>query len=112
MGIPMDPGGSGAFAGRRVAITGASGSLGLALLRAFHGCGATLVALTTRVEPLELTTSDGNPIALGSACNMHNVPRAPGPRSERTDLNYACSHGEPYACGRDLRRARMKLGDG
>ena len=29
---PMDPGRSRAFAGRRVAITGASGSLGLALL--------------------------------------------------------------------------------
>jgi NAD(P)-dependent dehydrogenase (short-subunit alcohol dehydrogenase family) len=61
---PMDPGRSRAFAGRRVAITGASGSLGLALLRAFHGCGASLVALTTRVEPLELSTSDGTPIAL------------------------------------------------
>jgi NAD(P)-dependent dehydrogenase (short-subunit alcohol dehydrogenase family) len=34
------------------------------LLRSFYGCGASLVALTTRAEPLELTTSDGNPIAL------------------------------------------------
>ena len=64
METPMDPGCSRAFSGRRIAITGASGSLGLELLRAFHGCGASLVALTTRVEPLELTTSDGNPIAL------------------------------------------------
>jgi NAD(P)-dependent dehydrogenase (short-subunit alcohol dehydrogenase family) len=64
MGIPMDPGGSGAFAGRRVAITGASGSLGMELLRSFHGCGASLVALTTRAEPLELRTADGDPIAL------------------------------------------------
>ena len=64
MGIPMDPGGSGAFAGRRVAITGASGSLGMELLRSFHGCGASLVALTTRAEPLELRTIDGDPIAL------------------------------------------------
>ena len=64
MGIPTDPGLSRAFAGRRVAITGASGSLGVALVRAFHGCGANLVALTTRAGPLELGTSDGDPIAL------------------------------------------------
>ena len=64
MGSPMDPGGSGAFAGRRVAITGASGSLGMELLRSFHGCGASLVALTTRAEPLDLRTSEGDPIAL------------------------------------------------
>lgn len=61
---PMDPGCSRAFAGRRVAITGASGSLGVELLRCFHGCGASLVALTTRAEPLQLATSDGAPIPL------------------------------------------------
>ncbi|MEY4840515.1 MAG: hypothetical protein RLZZ374_1423 [Cyanobacteriota bacterium] len=64
MEIPMDPGCSRAFAGRRVAITGASGSLGVELLRCFHGYGASLVALTTRAEPLELATSDGAPIPL------------------------------------------------
>lgn len=64
MGSPMDPRRSRAFAGRRVAITGASGSLGLELLRCFHGCGASLVALTTRAEPLELRTPAGDPIAL------------------------------------------------
>lgn len=64
METPMDPGCNRAFAGRRVAITGASGSLGVELLRCFHGCGASLVALTTRAEPLELATSDGAPIPL------------------------------------------------
>ena len=64
MGSPMDPRRSRAFAGRRVAITGASGSLGVELLRCFHGCGASLVALTTRAEPLELRTPAGDPIAL------------------------------------------------
>jgi len=64
METPMDPGCSRAFAGRRVAITGASGSLGVELLRCFHGCGASLVALTTRAESLELATSDGAPIPL------------------------------------------------
>ena len=59
----MNPGRSRAFSGRRVAITGASGSLGMELLRAFHGCGASLVALTTSTGPLKLTSSDGQPIA-------------------------------------------------
>ncbi len=60
----MQPGRSSPFAGRRVAITGASGSLGIALLRAFHRCGASLVALTTRSEPLELVAEGGEPIPL------------------------------------------------
>ena len=60
----MGPGFSSPFAGRRVAITGAGGSLGVELLRAFHGCGASLVALTTRAEPLQLTSAAGAPIAL------------------------------------------------
>jgi NAD(P)-dependent dehydrogenase (short-subunit alcohol dehydrogenase family) len=47
-----------------VAITGASGSLGLELLRAFHGCGASLVALTSSAEPLELISAEGDPIPL------------------------------------------------
>ena len=60
----MAPGYSNLYCGRRVAITGAGGSLGLALLRAFHGCGASLVALTSSPEPLALVSAEGDPITL------------------------------------------------
>ena len=60
----MSAGCSSPFAGRRVAITGASGSLGRELLRAFHSCGASLVALTTSSEPLQLMSASGDPIPL------------------------------------------------
>jgi NAD(P)-dependent dehydrogenase (short-subunit alcohol dehydrogenase family) len=52
------------FDGLTVAVTGASGSLGQALLRQLHGQGATLVALTSRGEPLQLSDAEGRPIPL------------------------------------------------
>ena len=47
-----------------VAITGAQGSLGQALLRRWHGRGATLIALTSSSTPLTLKEADGQPIPL------------------------------------------------
>lgn len=47
-----------------VAITGASGALGMALLRQWHRRGATLIALTHREQPLLLQDGDGTPIPL------------------------------------------------
>ena len=47
-----------------VAITGASGALGQALLRAWHQRGARLVALTSSNQPLEVRDSDGQVIPL------------------------------------------------
>lgn len=61
---PMDPGRTSPFALKRVAITGASGSLGVELLRVFHDCGASLVALTSSADPLDLTSANGEPISL------------------------------------------------
>jgi NAD(P)-dependent dehydrogenase (short-subunit alcohol dehydrogenase family) len=52
------------FAGRRVAVTGASGSLGQALLKALHQQGASLIALTSSDAPLELSDSAGDAIPL------------------------------------------------
>ncbi|WP_259738492.1 NAD-dependent epimerase/dehydratase family protein [Synechococcus sp. CS-205] len=52
--------------GRRVAVTGASGALGTALLRALHDQGAELIALTTATEPVVLQDGEGRPIALRS----------------------------------------------
>ena len=47
-----------------VAISGASGSLGRALLRQWHGRGARLIALTSGEEPLELVDGAGQPLPL------------------------------------------------
>ena len=45
-----------------VAITGASGALGQALLRRWHQQGARLIAITSRETPLELLDRAGMPI--------------------------------------------------
>ncbi len=47
-----------------VAITGASGALGQALLRAWHRRGARLIALTSSSNPLEVLDAAGQPIAM------------------------------------------------
>ncbi|MFN9923192.1 MAG: SDR family NAD(P)-dependent oxidoreductase [Cyanobacteriota bacterium] len=47
-----------------VAITGASGALGRALLRRWHDRGARLIALTSSDQPLELVDGTGQPIPL------------------------------------------------
>jgi NAD(P)-dependent dehydrogenase (short-subunit alcohol dehydrogenase family) len=50
-----------------VGITGASGSLGRELLRAWHRRGARLIAFTSTTEPLELADAEGQPIPLRQA---------------------------------------------
>ena len=50
------------FTGRTVAVTGASGSLGQALLQELQQQGAALVALTSGESPLDLRDSSGNAI--------------------------------------------------
>ncbi len=47
-----------------VAVTGASGALGQALLRRWHRRGARLIALTHSPAPLQLAGQDGQPIPL------------------------------------------------
>lgn len=47
-----------------VAVTGASGSLGQALLRRWHAAGAELIALTSGEAPLTLHDNAGEPIPL------------------------------------------------
>ncbi len=51
-----------------VAITGASGALGMALLRQWHRRGAHLIALCHRPQPLELHDDTGQPIPLRQVC--------------------------------------------
>jgi hypothetical protein len=52
------------FHARTVAVTGAGGSLGQALLRQLHEQGASLIALTSSTAPLELLDGNGQPIPL------------------------------------------------
>jgi NAD(P)-dependent dehydrogenase (short-subunit alcohol dehydrogenase family) len=52
------------FRGRTVAVSGAGGSLGQALLRRLHAQGAELVALSSGAAPLALIDDDGQPIPL------------------------------------------------
>lgn len=52
------------FAGRRVAVTGASGSLGQALLQALHQQGAQLIALTSGTNALRILDPNGAVIPL------------------------------------------------
>ena len=47
-----------------VAVTGAGGSFGRALLRRWHARGAQLIALTSGDAPLDLVDSEGHPIPL------------------------------------------------
>ena len=51
-----------------VAVTGASGSLGRALLQALAQQGASLIALTSSSEPLLLVDSGGTAIGLEQVC--------------------------------------------
>ena len=54
--------------GAVVAITGANGALGRALLRRWHERGARLIALTTCEEPLALTDRAGGPLPVRQVC--------------------------------------------
>lgn len=49
-----------------MAVSGARGALGTALLRALHGHGAELMALTSSPEPMTLSDGEDRPIPLRS----------------------------------------------
>lgn len=51
-----------------VAVTGASGALGRALLQRWHRRGANLIALTHSPTPLQLQADDGSAIPLQQLC--------------------------------------------
>ena len=72
--------------GRRVAVTGASGSLGQALLLSLHREGATLVALTSSQTPLELGDPTGQPIALEQVVWQCGQEDALGPLLGQCDI--------------------------
>jgi monoglucosyldiacylglycerol epimerase len=46
--------------GKTIAVTGASGTLGRSLLKHLHSCGAKVIALTSREQPVTITVNGEN----------------------------------------------------
>jgi nucleoside-diphosphate-sugar epimerase len=84
--------------GRTVAITGAGGSLGQALLRRLHRRGDRLIALTSGSTPLELQDAQGDPIPLrqvGWAVGQEEALRSLLAEVDLLVLNHGINvHGE------------------
>ena len=84
-----------------MAITGASGSLGQALLRRLHDCGAQLVALTSSAAPLLVCDRQGAPIPLRQvswSCGQEEQLRAVLNDCDLLVLNHGLnSHGDRSA---------------
>ncbi|MCP9857573.1 MULTISPECIES: NAD-dependent epimerase/dehydratase family protein [unclassified Cyanobium] len=75
-----------------VAITGASGALGQALLRRWHGRGAQLIALCHSQAPLQLAGPDGQPIPLRQVHWQVGQEAALEPLLEQVDV-LVINHG-------------------
>lgn len=101
MAVQAPAAAAGPLAGRRVAVTGASGRLGQALLRRLHAAGATLVALTSRQRPLELHDPTGARIPLETVAWQCGEEEALQPLLSRCDvliLNHGVNvHGDGSA---------------
>ena len=84
-----------------VAVTGASGSLGRALLLEFHRQGASLVALTSGASPLELRDGEGRPVPLEQvrwSCGQEEELRATLGRCDLLVINHGTnSHADRSA---------------
>lgn len=91
-----------------VAVTGASGALGQALLRRWHGRGAQLIALCHSSAPLQLAGPDGQPIPLRQVHWQVGGEAALEPLLEQVDvlvINHGINvHGDcsAAATGRSL----------
>ncbi len=96
------------LAGRRVAVSGAGGSLGRALLLELHRRGAQPIALTSSPAPLELRDSDGQRLPLEQVHWSCGQESALAPLLEGVDIlviNHGINvHGErsPEAVERSL----------
>ena len=84
-----------------VAITGASGALGQALLRAWHRRGARLIALTSSTTPLEVRDAAGQSIPLRQLSWQVGAERELAPALAEVDvlvLNHGVNvHGQRNA---------------
>jgi len=77
---------------RTVAVSGAAGSLGQALLRRFDGQGARLIGLTSQTSPLSIAGSSGAPIPLRSVQWRCGEEQALGALLEQVDI-LVINHG-------------------
>jgi NAD(P)-dependent dehydrogenase (short-subunit alcohol dehydrogenase family) len=91
-----------------VAITGASGALGRALLRRWHARGAQLIALSHGDQPLDLRDAGGQPIPLRQVRWQVGEEQALRPLLAEVDV-LVLNHGinvltarDPQACERSL----------
>ena len=75
-----------------MAVTGASGSLGSALLLELHHQGAALVALTSSDQPLALTSAEGQAVPLEQVRWRCGEEQALRPVLERCDV-LVINHG-------------------
>ena len=84
-----------------MAVTGASGSLGRALLLELHRQGAALVALTSSEAPLSLTGTDGQAVPLEQVrwhCGQEQALQAVLERCDVLVINHGFnSHGDRSA---------------
>jgi NAD(P)-dependent dehydrogenase (short-subunit alcohol dehydrogenase family) len=89
-----------------VAVTGASGALGQALLRQWHRRGARLIALTHGVTPLVLRQATGEAIPLQQVCWQVGQEAALRPMLEAVDvlvINHGINpHGQRSAAATEL----------
>ncbi|MEB3265380.1 MAG: NAD-dependent epimerase/dehydratase family protein [Cyanobacteriota bacterium] len=93
---------------RTVAITGAGGSLGRALLRLWHRRGWRLVALSHRADPLVIANDDGAPIPLDQVRWQVGREAELAPLLERVDL-LVINHGINVHGDRDASAVERSL---
>ncbi len=91
-----------------VAITGASGTLGQALLRAWHRRGARLIALTSSDTPLELRDDEGQLIALQQLSWQVGAEAELAPALVDVDV-LVLNHGVNVHGQRDLAATELSL---
>jgi NAD(P)-dependent dehydrogenase (short-subunit alcohol dehydrogenase family) len=91
-----------------VGITGASGSLGRALLCAWHHRGARLIAFTSSSEPLELADQRGQPIPLRQTCWQVGAEEELAPWLAEVDI-LVLNHGVNVHGRRDAAATALSL---
>ena len=91
-----------------VAITGASGALGTALLRHWHRRGAVLIALCHGDRPLRLLADDGSTLPLRQICWQVGAEVALAPLLAEVDV-LILNHGVNVHADRDGEAVRRSL---
>jgi len=101
--MPQQP-----YSGRTVAVSGAGGSLGLALLQELHHQGARLIALSSRDQPIRLDDRNGQPIPLRQVSWQCGQEQALRPLLAEVDL-LVLNHGVNVHGARDAAAVQRSL---